>query len=51
MQLRQEIEHRRDNDVNRYELDALKPIGMSVPANNRADECADEERAHFRAAE
>src|SRR5262249_29718066 len=42
MQLRQEIEHRRDDDVDRYELDALKPIGMSVPANNRADECADE---------
>src|SRR5215472_12068004 len=27
MQLRQEIEHRRDDDVDRYELDAPKPIG------------------------
>ena len=51
MQLRQEIEHRRDDDIDRYELDALEPIGMSVPAYNRADEYADEERAHFRAAE
>jgi hypothetical protein len=46
-----EIEHGRDDDVDRHELDALKPVGLAVPANNRADEYADEERAHFRAAE
>ena len=51
MQLWQEIEHRRDNDVDSYELDALKPIGMSIPANNGADEYTDEERAYLGATE
>ena len=31
MQLRQEIEHRRDDDVDRYELDALKPMECPSP--------------------
>ena len=51
MQFRQEIEHRRDDEIDRYKLDALEPIGMAVPANNCADEYTYEERAHFRAAE
>jgi hypothetical protein len=47
----QEIEHERDDDINHHKLDSFEPVGLAVPANNRAKEHADEERADFRATE
>jgi hypothetical protein len=32
VQFRQEIEHRRHDDVDGHKLDALEPIGLAVPA-------------------
>jgi hypothetical protein len=47
-QVRQEIEHRGDDNVDRHKLNSLKPIGLPVPADDCTDEDANEKRRRSR---
>src|SRR5262245_27276452 len=48
---RDEVEHQRDDEIHRDELDALVPVRASVAGDQRADEHPHEERADLRPAE